>query len=109
PLELGDLPVVLLDAVSTDARVASVVPDEVAGARAAVGELLSAGHRRLAFVDTADDIRASRGRRQGFVKALAAAGIPVDESLIVSAPQFPDGMYDVVRELLARADRPTGL
>jgi len=109
PLELGDLPVVLLDAVSTDAGVASVVPDEIAGARAAVEELLSAGHRRLAFIDTADDIRASRGRRQGFVEALAAAGIPVGQSLIVNSPPSPDGMYQVASELLARADRPTGL
>jgi LacI family transcriptional regulator len=109
PPELGDLPVILLDAVSADGARTSVVPDEVAGGRAAVDELVSAGHRRVAFIDTVDDIAASRGRRRGFVEGLAAAGLPVDESLIVKAPHSGDGMYEVARALLVRPDPPTGV
>jgi LacI family transcriptional regulator len=50
PLLLRDTPVVLVDAESADPTVSWVVPDEFAGAHAAVSELLAYGHRRIGFV-----------------------------------------------------------
>jgi len=50
----------LLDARSPSADISSVVPDEVGGARAAVEELLAAGHRRIGFVTNEEDIAAPR-------------------------------------------------
>ena len=66
PAALRDVPTVLLDAESRNPAVSWVVPDEVAGARAAVGELLAHGHRRIGFLNNEDDIPAARLRLRGY-------------------------------------------
>lgn len=109
PSALADVPVILLDAVSSDGRLPSVVPDEVTGGRAAAEELLSAGHRRIAFINTIDDIPAAHGRLQGFRAALRGAGLRPDRSLVLEAPSTPEGGYHAGLALLSRPDRPTGI
>ena len=56
PAGLRSLPTVLLDARSDDETVPAVVPDEVAGGRSAVEELIAHGHRRIGFAQNLDDI-----------------------------------------------------
>lgn len=109
PPLLRTVPTVLLDAESRDPAVSWVVPDEVAGARAAVRELLDHGHRRLGFVTMDEDIPATRLRLRGYRAELKRAGLPAAESLIRSGPGSADGGYQTARHLLDRPDRPTGL
>jgi LacI family transcriptional regulator len=109
PAALAQVPVVLLDAVSADQSIPSVVPDEVAGGRAAVDELLAAGHRRVAFINNSDDIPAAPGRLAGFLAGLSSAGIPPDDSFIVHCPPTPEDGYQQALRLLNRPDRPTGM
>ena len=77
------------DTVFLDCRPAtgggrSVVPDDRAGGAAAVRELLAAGHRRIAYLDTDDRVViASRLRHEGYLEALAEAGIEPDPALHV--------------------------
>ncbi|HKG51262.1 MAG TPA: LacI family DNA-binding transcriptional regulator [Actinomycetales bacterium] len=109
PAALAQVPSVLLDARSDDASLPSVVPDEVGGARAAVAELLRHGHRRIGFVTHGDDIPATHGRLRGYQKALLAAGVPVDPSLVAVGPSTPQGGYPAALALLDRPDRPSAL
>jgi LacI family transcriptional regulator len=110
PAVLRDTPVVLVDAESADPTVSSAVPDEVASAVTAVGELLGHGHRRIAFINNADPTLAARGRLEGFKLALAQAGITVDPTLIIPAVDIgPEGGYRAARQLLALPERPTGV
>jgi LacI family transcriptional regulator len=109
PRPLQSVPTVLLDAESVDPAVSWVVPDEVAGARAAVDELLAYGHRRIGFVNNEDGIPATQLRLHGYRAALAAAGVPVDPALIRAAPSTSEGGHRAARDLLALADRPTAL
>jgi LacI family transcriptional regulator len=109
PDRLREVPVVLVDAETEDPAVSWVVPDEDAGARAAVGELVAHGHRRIGFVTNEDDIPATRLRLLGYEAAHAAAGIPADPTLVSAGPPSTEGGYRVARALLDRADRPTGL
>jgi LacI family transcriptional regulator len=110
PSGLGATPVVLVDAESSEAGVSSVVPDEVAGAATAVGELLEHGHRRIGFINNPDPILAATGRLEGYKAALKHAGIDLDPTLIVTAPSIgPEGGYRAARRLLRLPDRPTGL
>lgn len=62
----------------------SVVPDDRAGGAAAVRELVDAGHRRIAYIDTADDPPiASTLRHEGYLEVLRESGIDPDPALHV--------------------------
>ena len=109
PPVLHTVPAVLLDAVADDDSLPTTVPDEVQGGRAAVEELLVAGHRRIGFVTNVDDIPATRGRLRAYRECLEAAGLAFDPSLVVSEPSEAAGGYRAARLLLTRPDRPTAL
>jgi LacI family transcriptional regulator len=110
PAGLGATPVVLVDAESSDPGVSSVVPDEVAGAATAVGELLEHGHRRIGFINNPAPILAATGRLEGYRTALEQAGIGLDPALIVAADSNgPEGGYRAARQLLELPSRPTGM
>jgi LacI family transcriptional regulator, galactose operon repressor len=110
PAVLRDTPVVLVDAESADPTVSSVVPDEVAGAMTAVGELLGYGHRRIAFINNPDPTLAATGRLEGYERALGRAGIGVDPTLIIAASEVgPDGGYRAARQLLELPKWPTAV
>lgn len=91
----------------------SVRIDDVAAARRATDHLTSLGHRRIALIggDTDDPMRFTppHHRLTGFHEALAAAGIPVDESLERLGYFTVEGGEAAMIELLALPDRPTAV
>ena len=109
PDALGTVPTVLLDAEIDDPAISCVVPDEVAGAREAVAELLTHGHRRIGFVTNENDIPATRLRLRGYRAALKRAGVAFDTTLVSAGAPSADGGYRAALHLLDRRDRPTGL
>jgi LacI family transcriptional regulator len=110
PPALREVPSVLLDARSADASLASVVPDEVNAARAAVGVLVRNGHRRIGFANTIDPVPAAFERLDGYRSALAEHGIGFDASLVARGESSDPGGGEVAAaRLLDRVDRPTGL
>jgi LacI family transcriptional regulator len=106
---LRDVPTVLLDAETSDPAFSWVVPDEGAGARAAVKELLSHGHRRIGLVTNAHDIPATRLRMRGYRSALKQEGVPFDATLVSAGTATAEGGYRAALHLLQRHDRPTAL
>lgn len=109
PEELDGLPTVLLDAVSTDASVSSVVPDEVAAAEAAVETLINAGHTRIGMINNVDDIPATHGRLEGFHNAVRRHGLSPDPRHITAGVADTAGGRETAMDLLALPDRPSGL
>jgi LacI family transcriptional regulator, galactose operon repressor len=109
PRSLEGTPVVLLDARTADGSISSVVPDEVGGSRAAVEELLAAGHRHIGFINNCDDIPARSLRLAGFRQASEVYGVPFDGSLVVERQSNAAGGFSGAIDLLTRATRPTGL
>ncbi|MBE6474794.1 MAG: LacI family DNA-binding transcriptional regulator [Actinomyces succiniciruminis] len=110
PKRLADVPAVLVDAEDVSGRMPWVAPDEVSGARAAMQELLSHGHRRIAFLNNSDDVPATHGRLAGYRESLDDAGIAFDESIVVARPSETPGGYEAAREVLSRdSSRPTAL
>lgn len=113
PTVPDDLPLVLLDARPADEErpdVAWVVPDEAGGVRAAVTELLEAGHRRIAYCTDAVDVPAVHERMRSFEDTMAAAGVPVDPRYIARMPDSnaADGREGAAR-LLALPEPPTAI
>jgi LacI family transcriptional regulator len=103
------VPFVLIDRTVEGVDSDLIVGDNEGGARRLVTHLLELGHRRIGLIVEADDVSTARHRRQGYESALAAAGVPVDESLIVRANADPSGGFDGTRRLLTLDERPTAV
>ena len=109
PANLANGPVVLLDARSSDGSISSVVPDEVGGSRRAVEVLLAAGHRRVGFVTTDEDIPARDLRFTGYRQALEAYGLPFDPDLVSIGGADAHAGHAAARGLLTAPTPPTAL
>jgi LacI family transcriptional regulator len=103
------VPFVLIDRTVEGVDSDLIVGDNEGGARRLVTHLLELGHRRIGLIVEADEVSTARHRRQGYESALAAAGVPVDESLIVRANADPSGGFDGTRRLLTLDERPTAV
>lgn len=107
--ELG-IPIVLLGERIDDSGFLHVSIDNVAAARAATEHLLQRGRRRIAVIGAAGDGPpsgpASR-RYEGFVAALAAAGLEPVEELVARTDRWtrPEG-YAAAGRLLDRSPAP---
>ena len=103
---------VFLDCHPVGGGFRSVVPDDRAGGKAAVRELLAAGHRRIAYLDTTDlEPIASPLRHEGYLEALAEAGIEADPALHVRGETSAQGGRAAAERLLDLAEdrRPTAV
>lgn len=109
PGNLANVPAVLVDAVSSGATIAAVVPDEEAGARTAVTALLAAGHNRLGFLNNTDDVPSTHGRLRGFRNALSEAGFDGAAAPVHTGLSEVQGGYEAARSMLQLSNPPTGI
>jgi LacI family transcriptional regulator, galactose operon repressor len=106
---LGKTPSVLVNAIAEDRAVSSVVPDENAGVRLAVSELLDHGHRRIGYAGSAESILAAPMRLRAYRSTLRRAGITPPREWIAAELPTAHGGYLAGLGLLRRADRPTAI
>jgi LacI family transcriptional regulator, repressor for deo operon, udp, cdd, tsx, nupC, and nupG len=103
------LPLVVLGERVSDGTFDHVGIDDIAASTDAVTHLISLGRRRIAAIGDQPYAtgEAAQLRTRGFRAAHAAAGLPVDESLIISTARFNriDGVT-AMAALLDRADPP---
>jgi LacI family transcriptional regulator len=103
------VPCVLVDRTLPGVDTDAVVGDSVGGARRLVEHLISLGHRRVGLIVESDQVSTARDRRRGYEEALAAAGVPVDDDLVVETTVDPDGGAEGMRRLLELNKRPTAV
>ncbi|MEO3876324.1 LacI family DNA-binding transcriptional regulator [Nonomuraea sp. B12E4] len=101
-------PVVVIDPAK-GSTVPSVTADNLTGATTVAEHLLGLGHRRIGFIAGRSSLAAAWAREEGYRRALAGAGVPVDPELIVRGDFNPESAAPVARVLLDRADRPTAI
>lgn len=104
-----EVPTVLVNCFDVEGRFPAVVPDERAGGRRATERLLSAGHRRIGFINLDPGIPAAIGRAEGYHSVLREAGITVDDDLEVSGHATADSGFDAAQQLLDLAESPTAI
>jgi LacI family transcriptional regulator len=75
----------------------------------ATNHLLGLGHRRIGFLGGRQDLESARLREAGFRRAMADAGLAVDEALVRVGGYRPETAEGPARELLKRTDRPTAM
>jgi LacI family transcriptional regulator len=89
--------------------VPSVRMDDVRAAEETTNLLLSLGHERIAFVKGLPTQAASGLRHQGFLRAMKAHGVPVDEDCVVAGRfDFASGV-EAAHHLLSLAEPPTAV
>jgi LacI family transcriptional regulator len=107
-LEAGT-PVVMVDRPAVGIDVDTVLVDNVAGARGATAHLLGGGHRRIAYLGDLSTVATARWRREGYHRAMADAGVPVDDRWVVDDLHDEEAAYAAVHRLLCAREAPTAL
>lgn len=105
----GQVPVVAIDPHAGPAHMPTVDSDNEHGAQLATEHLLRLGHRRIGFLGGRPDLESSRLREAGYRRALAAAGVDVDPTLLRVADYRQEGAAEPARELLSLPERPTAV
>ncbi len=104
-----NVPVVAVDRRILDLEVDTVVVDNVGAAFNLVRHLINDGHRHIGAVIGSSIATTGRERREGYVRALEAHGLPILPHLIrTGLPKEAVG-YQLTGELLDLPDRPTAL
>lgn len=100
---------ILLNCRDSAGRYPSVVPAERRGGEVATTALIAQGHRRIAFISGEPWMEASDQRMEGYERALRAARIPVDPSLIVEGNFLPSGGRAATLKLMQDGRRPDAI
>ncbi|SCL56986.1 transcriptional regulator, LacI family [Micromonospora eburnea] len=101
--------VVAVDPHTGPSGLPTVDSDNFAGAVLATNYLLGLGHRRIGHISGRPDLESARLREAGFRKAMADAGVPVDERLVRVGGFRIESAAGTAAELLALPDRPTAI
>lgn len=102
--------VILLDCVDSAKKFDSVVPNEYQGATDAVQYLVDQGHKRIAHINTSENVIASRKRLKAFKDVLKANNLDFNPDYVVKVADSNsiDG-YAGTQKLLALKELPTAI
>jgi LacI family transcriptional regulator len=103
------VPVVFADRPPINLAADVVLVDNVGGVRDGVYHLIARGHRRIAYLGDDPVIYTARERLTGYHDALAAAGIALDERLVVMGKPDPGAIRVALDRLLSGPDAATAL
>lgn len=104
------IPVVLVNRAEAEARVPSVVSDDVAGMALAVTHLVELGHRHILHLAGPQSLSTGSLRRRGFIETMTAAGLAPDDADIEEADAFTrDAGNAAARRLLARRPQASAI
>src|SRR6202034_2878571 len=84
----AEIPVVLMNRLSSDYSFPSVSVDNEQGARMAVSHLARLGHTRIAHIAGPQEASTGVSRLRGFREGMAAHGLEVHEDLIAYAARY---------------------
>jgi LacI family transcriptional regulator len=101
--------VVAVDPHTGPSGLPTVDSDNFAGAMLATNYLLTLGHRRIGHISGRVDLESARLREAGFRRAMADAGVAVDEELVRVGGFRIESAAGTASELLSLADRPTAV
>jgi LacI family transcriptional regulator len=102
-------PLVLVDRILPDVQTDAVLCDNFQGGYIATRHLIDLGHRRIGVVAGPYYLTPSSHRVTGYSEALAEAGIPTDESLMVRGDFQSESGWKAARELFKIPDPPTAI
>jgi len=96
-------------ALRTDGHSLSSISDDRLGGYLASRHLLDLGHRRIGLIAGPSYASSSRGRVEGYRRAMAEAGVDVDPALIVESSFGIDSGAEAAEALMRLSPPPTAL
>ncbi|MEX2540773.1 MAG: LacI family DNA-binding transcriptional regulator [Trueperaceae bacterium] len=108
-LQAEGMPLIEIDRRSDLPGVDAVLLDNALGARLAAEHLLGLGHRRIAIVSGPERLTTGRQRLEGFRKALANAGVTLDDEYTEIGDFREASGYQATSRLLQLDAPPTAL
>ncbi|MGO6694342.1 LacI family DNA-binding transcriptional regulator [Rhizobium johnstonii] len=102
-------PIVTVDHRSREAALDYVGSDSRMAARMLTDHMINMGHRRIAQITGPIQLYTASERLQGYLEAYHAAGMHVDDSLIVDGRYQDTESYAQTMRLMTRPDRPTAV
>ncbi|WP_310528150.1 LacI family DNA-binding transcriptional regulator [Nocardioides sp.] len=102
-------PIVFLDRVPRLIDADAVVSTNREGAADATEHLVAIGHRRIAYLGDDIGIVTAQQRHDGYVSALAGAGIPVDPAIVHHGVATIDASCRATLDLMACDSPPTAI
>jgi len=108
-LRAARYPFVLIDHDSDAPGCTIVNAANRAGTREGIEYLIGLGHRRIGFVTGRPDVGSAVERLEGFGEAMRAAGLTVEDALVVEGDFMEERGYAAAQELLALARPPTAI
>jgi len=109
PASIARVPAVLVNCLTLDARVPSLLPNEELGGRQAARMLLDVGHREVACLAGEIDSWAAKRRVKGFRVELAQAGIAPRSVPVRWGDWRAESGHALTHDVMARRRPPTGL
>ncbi len=110
-IRASEVAMVTVGLVAEDAS--SLVVDNVAAARLAVGHLTGLGHQRIALIGGVEDdpyrFSVPVDRYNGYLEALTTAGLQADPRLAVPGNFSLEGGAEAMHELLGLSEPPTAV
>ncbi|MFI5959446.1 LacI family DNA-binding transcriptional regulator [Cryptosporangium sp. NPDC051539] len=106
---LAGTPVVFVDRPPAGVQVDTVLIDNRAGAREAVGQVVAHGHRAIGYLGDLRSVVTARDRLQGYRDALADEGIRPDPAHVVEDLHTEEAAERAVHRLFALDAPPTAL
>lgn len=86
-----------------------IAMDDAAAAAAATEQLIKLGHRRIGFITGSLEYSLSANRREGYRRAVVAAGLHYDPALVAQGDFTFESGERATRELLSLAEPPTAI
>ncbi|WP_231956728.1 MULTISPECIES: LacI family DNA-binding transcriptional regulator [unclassified Actinoplanes] len=105
----AEVPCVALDLRFTGPTCTYITSDNAGGGRLAAAHLLERGHQRIATITGPERNWPAGERLAGFRAALAAAGRPLPDDLVVAGDFYLDSGDAAMTALLSRDPRPTAV
>ncbi|WP_316860972.1 substrate-binding domain-containing protein [uncultured Cohaesibacter sp.] len=107
--ELAERGVKYVLALRTDGASLSSIGNDELGGYLATRHLIDLNHRRIGVIAGPSFASTACERTKGFRKAMAEAGLTVDESLIVPSTFGIESGRDAATELMSRSEPPTAI
>ena len=104
-----ETPVVMVDRTADIPTVDEILTANKQGGLLATEYLLGLGHRRIGCITGPSYLTPSADRVAGYREALGAAGVPLDEALVVTGDFQHESGYRACRQLLALPEPPTAI
>ena len=105
PLPNNGTPIVYVKNSPVDEEISSVRCDDIQGGYLATQHLLDLGHKKIAIILGPLNEQCTRERLSGYKKALAEAGCPIEDHLIIQGDWTSQSGSEASSELLKSPDR----